>query len=359
MKRRILSLLGAAAIAALMCFGASCGSPRPRIGVSYAELTAIGAAEGQAAAERDAIVAMLQGEMGYEVIVRDAGNETEAQARHIAELAGSGAKVLVVFPLEGRACARAVDEAEAKGVRTVAYRRLVPTSALSCFVGFDEASIGEEQARALIGMGASGGVALLGGDADDPYARRVMLGQERGLAPYAAGGVINVEAEAWVKDWDASLVEGLVDGLLTQARLPLGGLLAASDALALAARRSLRARGLETRVIGVHDGGAEGFKAVATGELNGTVARDEAFLKILLIRAIDRLAKGKDMPEAREYSIAELGGGADARGSVNGVLLPAKAITKDNLLESVVLAGLASYDEVFGGVAEAPPDPGR
>jgi TolB-like protein len=123
-------------------------------------------------------MAMTLADADYAALVRDGRHDPRTQIDQMRDLAAQGAKVIIVVaenPVELRP---AVEELAAKGVRVIAYDRLIPSPAIAAYVGFDNLEVGRMQARALVNAAkGKGSFVLLGGAQDDVNARIFRRGQ--------------------------------------------------------------------------------------------------------------------------------------------------------------------------------------
>src|SRR5436305_9776602 len=89
---------------------------------------------------------------GGKYIRADANDKAEQQTTDIANLINQGAKVLIVLAKDSEAIKPAMADAEAKGVKIIAYDRLIEDPN-TFYITFDNKKVGTLMAQTLIGLG--------------------------------------------------------------------------------------------------------------------------------------------------------------------------------------------------------------
>lgn len=96
-------------------------------------------------------------ELGIELIVADAGDDSAKQTNDIEDLVSRGIKVLIVNPVDSDAVAPAVEAAISKGVKVISVDRVVNGVDVDCAIASDNvagAKLAAEYLVELVGEGA-------------------------------------------------------------------------------------------------------------------------------------------------------------------------------------------------------------
>ena len=89
-------------------------------------------------------------ELGYELIVVDAGDDTAKQTSDIEDLISKGIQVLIVNPVDSDAVAPAIEDVIAAGIKVVAVDRMVNGVDVDCSIASDNVLGAELAAQFLV-----------------------------------------------------------------------------------------------------------------------------------------------------------------------------------------------------------------
>src|SRR5215207_3098821 len=95
--------------------------------------------------DRDMFVARAR-ELGAEVEVLDANSDDTRQIQQVKSLLTKEISAMVIIPHDGAAMAEGVRLAHEKGIRVLAYDRLIKNADLDLYATFDNVRVGELQA---------------------------------------------------------------------------------------------------------------------------------------------------------------------------------------------------------------------
>ena len=320
---------------------------KPKIGLSFSDFTL------ERWVREAEEMTKLASSAGAEVIVQEANHDPKIQNDQIENMVLQGVDVIIIVAEDGAAAATAVDAAAQAGVKCIAYDRLIKSPNDSVYISFDNVEVGRAEARGVIAVKDSGKFALLGGSPTDNNAVLVRKGQMEVLKPYIDNGQIEVVADQWVPNWDTTEALKIMENMLTATNNQIDAVVASNDSTALGAIEALRAQGLAGKVpISAQDATAAGCNAVAKGDLTVTVYKDIRLLVPLSIEIAIKLAKGEAVEGLQDFSLAELTGDTNLKGSVPCKFLEVVGATKDNLYDVIVKSGYQSYDDVYKGVPE-------
>jgi D-xylose transport system substrate-binding protein len=348
MRRFTVITLATLAAAALLL--GSCGAPaKPKVGLSFSDF-----ATERWSRERDEMSKLLK-DAGYDVLVQEANHDAKLQNDQIKNMVTQGAKVIIVVAEDGDAAATAVDEVAAKGVKVIAYDRLIKTRNIAAYVSFDNVDVGRNQARGVLAVRDSGNFVLLGGSPTDNNAHLFRKGQMEVLQPLIDSGAIKVVADQWVENWDAANAKKLMENILTATGGKFDAVVASNDGTALGALEAMKTAGLAGKVpISGQDATEAGANSIARGELTVTILKDTRNLTPLAVDLAVKLAKGEALTDLTATSLAELTGDTAKTGTVPCKFLQVFQVTKDNLKELVVDSGFQTYDGVYKDIPNPP-----
>ncbi|HEY1405424.1 MAG TPA: substrate-binding domain-containing protein, partial [Spirochaetota bacterium] len=266
----------------------------------------------------------------------------------IDNMVAQGVKALIIVPEDGDACATAVSNAAKKGVKVIAYDRLIKTSDVAAYLSFDNVEVGRQQAKGVLKVVSKGNFVLLGGSPTDNNAILFRQGQMEVLKPLIAKGDIKVVADQWVENWDAANALKLMENILTAKKNKIDAVVASNDGTALGALQAMKAQKLAGKVpISGQDATADGCNSILKGELTVTIFKDTRKLAPKAVELADKLIKGEAIDGLKTFDLAALTGDKKKTGQVNCAFLPVVQITKDNVQSEIVDSGFQKKEDVY------------
>ena len=349
MKKLTILAIAVLALAALVL--TSCGAPaKPKVGLSFSDF-----ATERWPRERDEMSKNLKA-AGYDVLVQEANHDAKLQNDQIKNMVTQGAKVIIVVAEDGDSAATAVDDVSKKGVKVIAYDRLIKTANIAAYVSFDNVDVGRNQAKGVLAVKAAGNFVLLGGSPTDNNAHLFRKGQMEILQPLIDSGKIRIVADQWVENWDAENAKQLMDNVLMATGKKVDAVVASNDRTALGALESMKVAGMAGKVpISGLDATEAGCNSIARGELTVTILEDTRQLATLATGVAIALMKGQALSDLTPQSLADLTGDASKTGTVPCKFLQVSPVTKSNLKQLVVDSGFQTYEGVYKDIKNAPP----
>ena len=347
MKRLVMLALAVAVISGLA--STTLAADKPKIGLSFSDF-----ATERWARERDEMSGLLK-KAGYEVVVQEANHDAKLQNDQIKNMVTQGAKVIIVVAEDGDSAATAVDEVAKKGVKVIAYDRLIKSAKIAAYVSFDNVDVGRNQAKGVLAVKNSGNFVLLGGSPTDNNAHLFRQGQMEVLNPLIKAGKIKVVADQWVENWDPANAKKLMENILTATGKKFDAVVASNDGTALGAIEAMKPAGLAGKVpISGQDATEAGCNSIARGELTVTILKDTRKLTPLASEMAIKLAKGEKDLGLSDFKLADLTGDKNKKGNVPCKFLQVFQVTKENLKALVVTSGFQTYEGVYKDVPNAP-----
>jgi D-xylose transport system substrate-binding protein len=340
------------ALVAIMALGlfVGCGAPaKPKIGLSFSDF-----ATERWPRERDEMTKLLKA-AGFDVLVQEANHDAKLQNDQIKNMVTQGAKVIIAVAEDGDSIATVVDEVAKKGVKVIAYDRLIKTASIAAYVSFDNVDVGRNQASGVLAVKSKGNFVLLGGSPTDNNAHLFRKGQMEVLQPLIDKGDIKIVADQWVENWDAANAKKLMENIMTATGKKFDAVVASNDGTALGALEAMKTAGLAGKIpISGQDATEAGCNSIARGELTVTILKDTRKLTPLACDLAIKLAKGEALTDLTATSLADLTGDKAKAGTVPCKFLQVFQVTKANLKALVVDSGFQTYEGVYKDVKDAP-----
>src|SRR3954452_11648439 len=297
---------------------------------------------------------------GGKYIRADANDKAEQQTTDIANLINQGAKVLIVLAKDDKGIKPAMADAEAKGVKIIAYDRLIEDPN-TFYITFDNKKVGTLMAQTLIGIVPKGNYAIILGAATDPNSAFLRSGMTEAGIPKlgetnAAG--IKVVYEKNTDNWDTTNAKNNMEAALNANGNKIDAVLSENDSMATGVVQALSAVGLKAPVTG-QDGDTAALNRVALGTQTvsvwknafalGETAGDIA-MQLCAGTALNAVKAPADLPKAAAPASLNATPFQTPGGkTVNSVILTPTAITKDNVKDTID-AGWVTKDQVCAGV---------
>jgi D-xylose transport system substrate-binding protein len=186
----------------------------------------------------------------------------------------------------------AISEAKKAKIKVVSYDRLILGADVDAYISFDNAAVGEMQARALVEQKPKGNYYLLGGAPTDNNAKILREGQLKVLQPLVDKGDIKIVGRQWVKDWSNAEALSIVENALTANANKIDAIVASNDGTAGGAIQALASQKLAGKVlVSGQDADLAAVRRVIAGTQTMTVykplkqiATSAAKLSIQLVR---------------------------------------------------------------------------
>ena len=282
MKKRILSMLLVAAMAASMLLGCSSGTE-----------DSDGKGDDKKASKKDGgytigctvyymtefVTLMTEGmekkaeELGCDLVMLDAQQDAQNQITQIENLIAQKVDVIIVAAVDSDAILPAIEMCDDAGIPLVGVNMLFNTEEPYHYVGPDDVLAGElEMQNAIDEIGGEGNVVILEGPIGQSAQIQRLEGNQNILDKYE--GKINVLADQ-TANWSREEALTLVENWLETFSGKIDAIVAHNDEMALGAIQALEAAGLTDEIVvtGV-DAILDGCNAVKDGTLLGTVYQD-------------------------------------------------------------------------------------
>jgi len=215
---------------------------------------------------------------GVSYSVLNALGDPQKQKNQGDQCLTNGAKVILVDALDSGTGAAIETAADAKGVKTIDYDRLVLQGKAAYYVSFDNVAVGKLQGNGIVAaLKASGEysktpvVAELNGAPTDNNAKLFAQGYDSVLNPLYANGTFKKGPNQSVPDWDNQKALTIFEQMLVQTGNKIDAVAAANDGLANSVISALKNHKLSPIPVSGQDATPQGVQNVISGWQSGTV----------------------------------------------------------------------------------------
>ncbi|MBR4640488.1 MAG: sugar-binding protein [Butyrivibrio sp.] len=341
MKKKIISAVLSAAMVAAMLVGCGSSTPAPEGGAEApADATAAEGGDTTAAAETPAgeggrvgvsmptkdlqrwnqdganMEKQLQ-EAGYEVDLQYASNDVPTQVSQIENMISSGAKVLVIAPIEGDSLGTVLDQAKQANVSVIAYDRLIMNSdAVNYYATFDNYMVGTKQGeyiRDQLDLDNAKGpfnIEIFTGDPGDNNAKFFYQGAYDVIKPYIEEGKLVVKSgqkefdKVATPEWKTDNAQARMDAIIAANYADgtkLDAVLCSNDSTALGVTNSLEANYEPNHpddwpIITGQDCDKPNVKNMINGKQSMSIFKDTRELAAQTVKMVDAVMKGGEAP---------------------------------------------------------------
>ena len=215
---------------------------------------------------------------GIKAEIANAGDDPKNFERIGNAMIDNGVRVLIITSLDPVSGKAVLHRARREGIPTIDYDRLTLNGGADYHVGFDDETIGRQQAHGLSNCLAAKNrthpiVATLNGPPRDYNAALRKDGYDSVLEPKYDGAIFTKGPEQWVPDGDNAEARRTFEQMLKQFPR-IGGVIAPNDGIANEVIEVLRKRKLNGKVPVVgHEATVQGLQNVLAGDQCATVYR--------------------------------------------------------------------------------------
>jgi putative multiple sugar transport system substrate-binding protein len=345
--KKLSTLLAAAAVAATTLLQPAIAQDKGTIGIAMPTKSS-----SRWISDGESMVKFFK-EKGYKTDLQYAEDDIPNQLAQIENMVTKGAKVLVIAAIDGTTLSNALQKAADKGVKVIAYDRLIRNSKnVDFYSTFDNFQVGVLQAGSIVDkLGLKSGkgpfnIELFGGSPDDNNAFFFYDGAMSVLKPYIDGGKLVVRSKQMGMDkvgtlrWDGAVAQARMDNLLSAfyGKDKVHAVLSPYDGLSIGILSSLKGVGYCTSsqpcpVVTGQDAEIPSVKSMLRGEQSSTVFKDTRELAKVTVSMVDAILSGKQ-PQVNDTKTYNNGVKV-----VPSYLLKPVAVDSSNWKETLVNSG--------------------
>jgi D-xylose transport system substrate-binding protein len=293
--------------------------------------------------DRDIFVAKAV-DLGAEVIVKDAYEDSDRQREIGIEMIKQGADVLVIVAYDKDSLKDLVKYAHSHNVKVIAYDRMIRDADVDFYVSFDNTEVGR-----LMGISAtehvpSGNYLILNGPQRDNNCSMLNEGFYSVLEPFIEKGDICIEGETWIDAWRGEGSYAYVSRILNSGK-KIDAIIAANDQLAEGAITALSENRLAGKVyVTGQDAELGACRRIVEGTQGCTVYKPISILAEGAAEIAVMLAKGEDIGQYEEMS--------NGLYNVRCRIFRPQLVTSDNIDDTVIKDGFFTAEQVYINVPQ-------
>ncbi len=294
--------------------------------------------------DRDVFMARAK-ELGAEVIVQNAGGDSNEQINQIKYLIEEDVDVLVIVANDSDALVPVVSMAKKKGIKVISYDRIIRKGSVDLYITFDNERVGELMGEAIEKKVPTGNYIIINGNKQDYNAIEFNKGYMKALDLGINSGNIKIVNEVWSKNWNEEEAIRCVEETIASG-VKIDAIVAANDTLAQAVIEVLSEHRIAGKV------------AVVGGDADLAACQRvvEGLQLMTVYKPIVRMAQ-----DAAEAAI-KMGKGEKVRGNViiNDGLFNVPAlreysteVTKANMVDIVVKNNFHRIEDIYRNIPKS------
>ena len=302
---------------------------------------------------------------GYKVDLEYANDSIPTQVQQVGNMITKGAKVLIIASVDGTALTDQLEAAAKKGVKVIAYDRLINGSPnVDYYTTFDNYKVGVQQATALLtGLGlldADGNktdkkgkfeIELFAGSPDDNNATFFFNGAMDTLKPYLSDGTLVVGSgqtafnQVATLRWDPATAKARMQNLIAKSYSggkTVDGVLSPYDGISIGIISALTGAGYSSTtgsgnkalpIITGQDAELPSVKSIVAGAQYATIYKDTRKLAVEAAKMADDILTGQDVEvnDTKSYN--------NKVKVVPSYLFQSTIVTKDNYQDVLIDSG--------------------
>lgn len=283
--------------------------------------------------------------VNVQCVITVANNVAERQASDVDNLLTQGIDVLVIAPHDATQAASMVDKAKAQGVPVISYDRLINSEKLDLYISHQVPVIGRKIAEYALEKVPEGNYVMVYGASTDNNAVIMKKEQLAVLQPAIDGGKIKIVADQHITDWKPAEALNMAENALTRNSDNIKAFVVSNDGMAGGVISALDKRGLTGKILVTgQDAQKDALQRVAEGKQTMTIYKPIIPLASGAVEAAIKLAKGESLTGTTMFKNEAI------NKEIPAILLEVQVVDKNNLMDTVIKDGYASYEEVYANV---------
>jgi len=280
-------------------------------------------------------------EQNATIIVSEPNGDDHLQLEQVNKMIIQGIQVLIIVPVNSRTATVIVETAHRKGVKVIAYDRLIQYAHVDLHVSFDNEKVGELQASYLLREVPQGRYAVLGGSIYDNNSYYFKKGQMNILKPAANKGEIDIVFDDWAQSWTIEEGKRLCETVLASTP-SVDAIVAPNDDVAEGVLAILASRDLIGKVaVSGQDATLKACRRVLNGTQAMTIYKPVKRLAEITAEVAFKLYMQEPIQEVN----AHIHNGLI---DVPSILLEPVAVDEANIYQTVVYDGFITPAELDG-----------
>lgn len=280
-------------------------------------------------------------QLGVKTIILHAEDDDAIQLQQGYELLDEGVDVLVVAAVNGNTIAPLVRAAKNRGVKVVAYNRLVNNAEYDLFVTGNNKDNARLFCEAALSQKPRGNYVVLGGDRFDRNGLELKQHIDSILEPHIKSGRVNLLYDTFVEGWNRNRGGFEIQEVINAYGTDIDAVIACNDPMGLGVRDVLLKYDKAGDVIITgQDATLEALQAIYHGEMYMTIYHPHKTLGYKTAELIYDMVNGK--------SSRQLANASTFNGEIDVPTFQVNslAVTKANLEEFLRTTGEYTLDEI-------------
>ncbi len=284
--------------------------------------------------------------MNVDCVITVADNKADKQANDVDNLLTQGIDVLVIAPSNSTQAASMVEKAKAQNVPVISYDRLINSDKIDLYISHQVPVIGRRIAEYALEHAPEGNYVMVYGSSTDNNAVIMKKEQLDVLKPAIDAGKIKIVSDNFMPDWKPEEALKMAENALTQNNDDIKAFVVSNDGMAGGVVSALEKKGLAGKIIVTgQDAQIDALRRIAEGKQSMTIYKAIIPLANQAVEAAIKLAK-KEPLQTTPFMNDTL------KKEVPAILLEVVTVDKNNLMDTVIKDGYASYEEVYKNVPE-------
>jgi D-xylose transport system substrate-binding protein len=280
-----------------------------------------------------------------ECVVQVADNKADKQLSDVEQLLTQGVNVLIIAPHDATQAAQMVDKAKEKGVPVISYDRLINSDKIDLYISHQVPVIGRKIAEYALQHVPKGNYVMVYGASTDNNAVIMKKEQLAVLQPAIDKGDIKIVADQFITDWKTDEAQKFAENALTQHNNDIQAFVVSNDGMAGGVIAALAPKGLAGKILVTgQDAQISALQLIAEGKQTMTVYKPIIPLASGAVDAAIKLAKKEPLTDAKPFMNDVI------KKEIPAILLEVTVVDKNNLLQTVIKDGYASYEDVYKNV---------
>lgn len=294
--------------------------------------------------DRDAFEARCK-QLNVDCVITVANNVADKQANDVDNLLTQGIDALVIAPSNATQAASMVDKAKAQSVPVISYDRLINSDKIDLYVSHQVPVIGRKIAEYALAKAPKGNYIMVYGASTDNNALIMQKEQLAVLQPAIESQNIKIVANQFIDGWKSELALNFVENALTKNGDDIQAIVVSNDGMAGGVISALQKRNLAGKIIVTgQDAQKDALQSIAEGKQTMTVYKPIIPLANAALEAAIKLAKKEPLSGTTMFTNDAI------KKQVPAILLEVQVVDKDNLMQTVIKDGYATFEDVYKNV---------
>ncbi len=280
-------------------------------------------------------------EFGHEVVIMVAEDDDVVQLAQGYELLDMGVDALVIAAINGNTIAPLVRDAQKRGVKVIAYNRLINNADFDLFVTGDNRDNARLFCETALQRKPSGNYVVLAGDRFDRNGFELKHYIDSLLQPHIASGMVNLLYETHIEGWDRDRAQFEMQQVVDAFGVVIDVVIACNDGMGLGALEVLKKYDAHRGVIITgQDGSQEAVRSIHRGEMYMTIFHPHRELGHRTGELVDALLRGERSNNLATTSTF------NGSSNIKTVNIPSVMVTKDNIEEVLIQSGEYTWEDI-------------